>query len=189
MKNLSITRILLTILVCMTGVSAYADFSVENADGVAIRYRYINDNYDVVVANDNNFRNLYSGNLVIPEEIIHNDITSKVVAIDSHAFYLCPDLTSVTIPESVTSIGSSAFAGCSNLTTIIGGDNITSIGFSAFHDCSSLTSVPVTDKVTFIDRYAFQNCSSLTSVIIPSGLTELADGVFWECSSLTADHP
>ena len=69
MKNLSITRILLTILVCMTGVSAYADFSVENAEGVAIRYRYINDNNEVVVANDNNFRNLYSGNLVIPEEI------------------------------------------------------------------------------------------------------------------------
>ena len=102
----------------MTGVSAYADFSVENADGVAIRYRYINDNNEVVVANDNNFRNLYSGNLVIPEEITWYDITFKVVGIDFHAFYDCPDLISVTIPESVTSIGSSVFVGCPNLTTL-----------------------------------------------------------------------
>ena len=63
----------------MTGVSAYADFSVENAEGVAIRYRYINDNNEVVVANDNNFRNLYSGNLVIPEEITWYDITNGAI--------------------------------------------------------------------------------------------------------------
>jgi len=179
-------RILITLLVCMMGTSAYADFSVENADSIAIRYRYINDNYDAVVANDNNFRNLYAGHVVIPEEITYNDITSKVVAIDNHAFYLCPDLTSVTIPESVTSIGDNAFNGCSGLTTISIPDGVTEISGGMFSGCSSLTEITIPDSVTSIGANAFQYCSSLTSLTIPSHVTSIGIRAFDLCNSLTS---
>lgn len=58
-----------------------------------------------------------------------------VTTIGSGAFYECPSLESVTIPDSVTSIGS-----------------------GAFEDCYSLESVTIPDSVTEIGGYAFCNC-------------------------------
>ena len=44
MKKQSITKIMLTILVSMMGINAFAyDIAVENADGVTFYYNYIND--------------------------------------------------------------------------------------------------------------------------------------------------
>lgn len=54
----------------------------------------------------------YSGDVVIPKNVIYNDVTYNVTSIGSDAFYKCAELTSVTIPNSVTSIGSYAFYKC-----------------------------------------------------------------------------
>jgi hypothetical protein len=44
MNKQSITKIMLTILVSMMGINAFAyDIAVENADGVTFYYNYIND--------------------------------------------------------------------------------------------------------------------------------------------------
>ncbi len=71
------------------------------------------------------------------------------------AFFRCPSLTLVTIPDSVTSIGGYAFYDCTALTSVTIGDSVTSIGFEAFYGCSSLTSVTIGDSVTSIGASAF----------------------------------
>src|ERR1035441_3172194 len=48
------------------------------------------------------------GAVVIPSSTNGLPVTS----IGDYAFYICPNLTSITIPSSVTSIGLSAFAAC-----------------------------------------------------------------------------
>ena len=81
----------------------------------------------------------YSGDVVIPKNVIYNDVTYNVTSIGSDAFYKCAELTSVTIPNSVTSIGSYAFYKCTGLTSVTIPNSVTSIGGSAFTGCTPRT--------------------------------------------------
>ena len=67
----------------------------------------------------------YSGDVVIPKNVIYNDVTYSVTNIESYAFYKCTGLTSVTIPNSVTNIQSNAFSGCKLLNTVINFSELT----------------------------------------------------------------
>ena len=46
----------------------------------------------------------YRGKVVIPSNIVYNDVNYSVTAIGEYAFNGCSELTSITIPNSVTSI-------------------------------------------------------------------------------------
>ena len=61
----------------------------------------------------------YSGSIVIPESINHNDITYTITEIGDSAFKYCISLTEIVIPKSVNSIESKAFTGCRNLSKVI----------------------------------------------------------------------
>ena len=124
-------------------------------------------------------------------------------------------LTEYSSPDGVTTIGPSAFFVCSNLTSVTIGVSVTTIGGSAFRSCSSLTSITIPDSVTTIGDHAFMNCSSLTEFngkfasedgrclivdgvlnsFAPAGLTEytipnsvvtIGDEAFAWCRSLTS---
>ena len=77
------------------------------------------------------------GPLAIPSTINGLPVTS----IGNSAFFNCPRLTSVTIPNSVVSIGNSAFANCDGLTSVTIAASVTSIGNSAFAPCHMLARV------------------------------------------------
>ena len=110
-----------------------------------------------------------SGALTIPSTINGYPVTT----IGVQAFYRCPSLTSVTIPDSVTTIGDHAFYYCSSLTSVTIPDSVTTIGDSAFGECTSLTSVTIGNNVTTIGDWAFFLCTTLTSVTIPDSVTTI----------------
>ena len=99
--------------------------------------------------------NEYTGNVVIPESVVYNDVTYSVTSIGGDAFNNCKSLTSIEIPYSVTSIGDYAFQNCSGLTSVEIPYSVTSIGQSAFNNCKSLTSIEIPNSVTTIKRNAF----------------------------------
>ena len=186
MKKRPITKILLTILISMMGVNAFAqNIKVENADGVTIYYNYINDGKELEVRN-NGYPNCYRGEVVIPEEVTYMNRTRKVTSIGSRAFRECRDLTSVTIGNSVTSIGDMAFYDCWGLTSVTIPNSVTSIGNEAFSGCSGLTSVNIPNSITSISDGTFTNCSGLTSVTIPNSVTSIGVVAFRGCSGLTS---
>lgn len=177
MKQLKLT-LMLTVLICMVGAKASAyenyDIAVENADGVTIYYKYINDGKELEVT----FREVdvkyqiyynYDGLsiIVIPEEVTYLNRTYKVTSIGGYAFRKCSALTSVTIPNSVTSIGYGAFWACYGLTSVNIPNSVKSIGESAFENCSGLTSLNIPNSVTSIGEYN-QEIKGVTNVeIIP----------------------
>ena len=154
--------ILLTIVFSMVATKAFAyDIAVENEDKVTIYYNYINDGTELEVTYGNDVNTpSYSGEVVIPSEVIGHKVTS----IGNHALYGCSSLTSVTIPNSVTDIGNYAFAFCSGLTSVTIPNSVTSIGESAFCECSSLTSITIPNSVTVIGIGAFEGID-LSTVI------------------------
>ncbi len=128
----------------------------------------------------------YTGDVVIPEKVTYEGSDYSVTSIGHYAFCGCPNLTSVTIPNSVTSIVAQAFYQSRNLNSVTIGNSVTSMGPGAFEECESLTSVTIPNSVTEIGYYAFRGCTSLTSVTIGNSVTFIGDRAFEECESLTS---
>ncbi len=155
----------------------------------------------------------YSGNVVIPSQVLYDNKTYCVTSIRDRAFSRCTGLTSITIPNSVTSIGGGAFYGCTGLTSvvfnakrcetmgstsipvfqgcenlkeIIIGNEVELIPSLAFRDCSGLTSITIPNSVTSIGGGAFSGCTGLTSVTIGNSVTSIGKSAFWDCTGLTS---
>ena len=120
--------------------------------------------------------NSYSGDVVIPETVTHDDVTYTVTKIGDYAFYNCTGLTSVEIPLTVTAIGTinqpgRSFANCTSLTSIVIPDNVGFIGILTFSGCSGLKNVTIGKSISKLKMnksgrpyYAFQDCNSITSL-------------------------
>lgn len=122
-----------------------------------------------------------AGELVIPDTIEGYPVT----AIGNYAFYQCPGLTSVVIPEGVTSIGNYAFSYCSGLRTVSIPQSVKTLGRYSFWSCGNLTELTIPDQVTTIGNYAFTYCAKLTEVTIPASVTSIGSYAFTFCPSLT----
>ena len=140
----------------------------------------------------------YSGDIVIPSEITHNNVVCSVTSIGDNAFSYCDGLTSIEIPNSVTSIGNYAFAGCYGLTAVHISDLAAwcSIDFddvnanplyyakNLYLNGEKLTELTIPDGIVEIKNYAFRNCTGLTSITIPNSVTSIGGSAFYGCSGL-----
>ena len=162
-------------------------YNVTNKSTKEVEVTYRNWNY-----------NSYFGDVVIPDSVSYNGNTYWVTCIGSSAFYFCPDLTSVTIPDGVTSFGDWFFPGCNKLTSIIvdGANPIFSSldGVLFNKEGTVLKAYPpgrqgayvIPDGVTSVEGKAFYGCSGLTSVCISEEVASIEDGAFAGCSNLTS---
>ena len=131
------------------------------------------------------------GKSVIPDD-------GSVISIGDNAFYVCVNLTSVTIPDSVTSIGKSAFYNCSSLMNINvseNNQNYSSINGILYDKMKTniihvpravLGDIVIPSGVTSIEKEAFSGCTNLTSVTIPDSVTSIGERAFYYCDSLTS---
>ena len=111
-----------------------------------------------------------TGDLVIPETVIHNGESYSVTIIGDNAFSGCSNLTSVEFPYSLVSIGGGAFWGCGALASIEFPNSIVSIGSEAFRDCSGLTEIVIPSSVTsMVGINPFGGCSNLAQITVESG--------------------
>lgn len=164
-------------------VHAYS-FKVANSDGVTIYYNILSSEDLTCEVTYTTSYNSYSGSVVIPSTVNYNDKEYNVTSIGKEAFYICKNLTDITIPNSVTNIGKDAFHMCSALTKIVIPNSVTSIGSSAFYDCSTLTSIDLPDMIKTIEPSTFFGCTKLENIKFPSSLATIDNNAFWHCDNL-----
>lgn len=177
----TLSRAILTAVLLMGTALSAMPYTIE-VDG--IYYNSIAPNTLSVTYKDEGY-NSYSGDIVIPGNLIIRGHNYIVTAIDSCAFKDCTGLNSVQLPITLTAINDNAFAGCTSLREMDIPDDVTTIGAHAFEGCTSLTDVFLPVSLTSIGIHAFSKCSSLTSIDIPDNVTLLGGYAFSECSSLT----
>lgn len=110
--NIMCVPLLLLFPVFLSNIHLWADYDFISDD---IHYSINADNKSVSVVS--RFWK-YSGDVVIPSTVVHEDKTYIVTCIGEDAFYAC-SITSIDLPESLTSIEKGAFFMCSDLTTFI----------------------------------------------------------------------
>ena len=157
------------------------DFAKVTAVVDEIRYRFDTKQKTAEV-----LKNGYSGDIVIPENVIYNNVTYKVTSLFSSSFDGCKNLTNISLPSTLTSLGDDCFRGCSSLTNISLPSNLTSLGVYCFGLCSSLTSIDLPSSLTLLEEGCFYKCSALKSISLPLGITSLGVHCFEGCSSLTS---
>ncbi|MCQ2053311.1 MAG: leucine-rich repeat domain-containing protein [archaeon] len=171
MKNI-VSRALVTILWAVMCIGPLHAYDCE-VDGI-----YYDLNSTNLTATVTWWSPSYSGDVIIPSSFTYNKKSYSVTEIGESAFFLCTDLTSVTIPNSVIMIGESAFQSCSGLTSITIPNSVTTIGNLAFANCSGLTSITIPNSVTTIGNQVFDGCSGLTSLTIPNSVTTIGEWAF-----------
>ena len=93
-------------------------------------------------------------------------VVTSASIIDKYAFYKCPYITNITLPNSLTSIGESAFYYCSGLSSINIPDGVITIGSYVFYGCSGLKNITVGSGVMSIGSRAFMNCDNIENVYV-----------------------
>lgn len=144
----------------------------------------------------------YSGEVIIPATLTHEDKTYSVTQIGNSAFYNCDELIAITIPSSVNSIGSNAFSSCDRLALA----TLTAPTMEAYCHSSinnllyeagftgsraiqingeEVYDIVVPEGITSIRELAFYNCDAINSVTIPAGVTTISYDAFYSCDGLT----
>ena len=100
-------------------------------------------------------------------------------------FGYCPNLSSVSLPDSLENIGDYAFRYCSSLKKVTLPDKLKSLGRGAFGGCSDLREITIPGNVTILADDLFERCERLESVTLPDNVTEIGKNTFFYCINLT----
>ena len=117
------------------------------------------------------------GDLVIPESVEYEGKTYRVTTIGGYAFAECPELTSVTIPNSIDTIRYGAFRLNNQLRSIVIPNSVVYIGDNAFYGCQNLESVTLSKNLSFLSEGLFLG-SGLRKIDIPKKVKEIKQSAF-----------
>ena len=148
-------------------------------------------------------RNLYKGELTVPDRVYWQSVEYRVTSIAEYAFFNCP-LTSVSLPAGTDSIMNYNFVLCSGLKKLTLPDSVRYIGDYCFLT-ADLEEVGMGGMVCHLGEQAFsysgirrfvsppslskieksfRYCPNLSEVILPEGLDSIVNASFDGCYSL-----
>jgi len=188
------SSILMTALCAvLAGQQAEAQQTSFAKDG--LRYTVL-EGQNVSVAYNDEDSLFLSGRVVIPAQVVNNEVSYKVVALADTAFKGCDLVTGIVLPASIKSVGRNIVDNCFNLTSfdVAAGSTSYSVAdgilFSA--DGSELVCCPPAKAgdytlpagVKSIAPAAFSSCKNLHQLVLPEGLKDIPAYAFYECWGL-----
>ena len=174
-------RIFTLVVAAMLAGQAWAETSFAIG---GLKYTVTDETNHTVSVSDAGGSTIPPADLVIPSEVVYNNVTYYVTSLSNQAFWGTDNLKTVIIPNTVSSIGNEAFRSCSSLTAIIIPNSVTAISGGMFNGCGKLASISMSENIQTIGGYAFYGCKSLTSITLPETLTNISVNVFEGCTGL-----
>lgn len=134
--------------------------------------------------------NNYSGDLVIPKQILYKNEKYTVIEIAKRCFENCKYLSEIHLPNTISSLPLYCFYGCSNLKLVELPNSITYLGDHCFDGCIRLAQLELPLKLNSIGKYCFCYCA-LRNIKIPKLVNEVPESCFAFCIKLQAitTHP
>ncbi len=126
-----------------------------------------------------------AGEIVIPSEVVYNEISYTVTAIVDEAFSQSA-ITSILIPSSIASIGENCFSECWELKSVSLPTSITVLPVGCFYDCVSLDSITIPASVEIIGDNCFFQCYSLGALNIPHSVKSIGSGILVRCDQVAS---
>ena len=170
--------------VALVAIAALAPATMSAYDFVEGGIYYEKNGNEVSVARAGVNVASYSGDVVIPETVVHDGVEYAVTAIGYSAFSYCYDLTSIEIPNTIVSIGDHAFLHCESLQHVVVPNSVVNMGRCAFHWCTNLKTAVIGNSVPVVDEYCFQYCYQLTDVVIGASVEQINIKAFFDCYRL-----
>ena len=115
-----IFALLFTLCSCNENTDVDSDTNAQLKESEGLAFTLSDDESYYIVSGIGDCKDT---DIVIPNKYKNLPVTE----IGARAFYDCPSLTSVIIPDSVTTIGAGAFSFCKSLTSVTIPDSVTSI--------------------------------------------------------------
>lgn len=96
----------------------------------------------------------------------------------------CLNLRSITLPDNLKVLPKYVFERCYNLSAVKLPVNLEILPDHAFQECSGLKSIDLPETLTTIGTQAFIGCTALNNVVLPAASINLGEGVFSGCTGL-----
>ena len=104
--------------------------------------------------------------------------------IGASAFFNCPNIQQINIPDSVEYIDPYAFSCCKGLHTVQLPASLTLISEELFAECDNLRNLSIPDTVTEIGANAFLRCTAFILEKLPAGIKSIGDAAFANCGRI-----
>ena len=129
-------------------------------------------------------KNAFRGCKVLESVDLSN---TNVKQIEIWGFGQCPQLRSISLPESIETISSWSFNEDTSLMMINLASciNLMYIEQAAFQNCKSATSIILPDNVNVISKSAFQGCSMAKQIKFPANVGTIESLAFADMDSIT----
>lgn len=124
-------------------------------------------------------KNTFYGTYYVTEVALPKTLTK----IRDYAFFYCPRLENINLPDGLEEIGSSAFTSC-KFKSIDIPDSVVKIGAMAFDTNRELTQVVLPNGLQVVGAYTFNWCSGLKEITIPKSVKKIWVGAFDGCDVL-----
>lgn len=123
------------------------------------------------------YNTFYSGSITIPEKVNGYRVTS----IGEYAFYLCTEVTSVTIPSSVKRINKSAFYDCEKIKSLTIPSSVEYIGYHAVRSSHVTSYTSTQEGLVYINNVLWKYTGTMpenANIILKEGTTCICYSAF-----------
>lgn len=176
-------RWLMMALCVMTAFMLYAKDG-EQFDYNGIRYKILSEAERTISTAYGPVNQSVGGKVTLPESVMYNNVTYKLVEICANGFSQNPNLEGISIPGSVQKIGDYAFWSCTALKSISLPGTVTDFGQGLFAGCTALKTVELPEGMELLPNYTFNGCTALESIDLPNSIVSIGEISFYCCTAL-----